>query len=333
MTRPRAVVTEPIHQVGIDLLRTVFEVETDYDRYLDPATLGHALADADAVVMRSAGLPAQTLRSSPSLKVIAKHGAGLDSVDIAAATDLGIVVANSGDANSGSVAEHAVALMLAVLHQIPTTDAKVRQAAFRRPGEVVLGDISEATVGLIGFGNIARRVGHMCAAGFGAEVLALDPFVTAEEMAAEGVTKAVDLQDLLPRCDVVSVHVPLGPETHHLIGADELKLLGPRAVLVNTARGGVVDEAALLAALDAGELRGAGLDVLEHEPPRAGDPLFGSPRVVLSPHVAGGTELARQRMACAAAQAAIDVIEGRRPEYLINTAVLDHARVSLEGIH
>ncbi|MDL9948147.1 hydroxyacid dehydrogenase [Gordonia sp. ABSL11-1] len=331
MTKPVAVVTEPIHQVGIDLLATVFEVRNDYDSYLDQHTLDDAVASADAVIMRSAPITADALRRSTDLRVIAKHGAGLDSVDVAAATELGVVVANSGDANAGSVAEHAVALMLAVLHQIPRTDARVRNAEFRRPGEVILGDLSEATVGLVGFGHIARRVAQICIAGFGATVLALDPFVSAEEMSAAGVIKAVDLIDLLPRCDILSLHVPLTPDTRHLIGADELKMLGRDCVLINTARGGVVDEHALLASLDAGELRGAGLDVLEHEPPRSGDPLFGSDRVVLSPHVGGGTELARQRMARAAAQAAIDVVEGRRPAHVVNVEVLEHPRAHLDG--
>lgn len=331
MTKPVAVVTEPIHQVGIDVLASVFEVRNDYDSYLDQDTLDDAVAAADAVIMRSARITADALRRSTDLRVIAKHGAGLDSVDVAAATELGVVVANSGDANAGSVAEHAVALMLAVLHQIPRTDARVRNAEFRRPGEVVLGDLSGATVGLVGFGHIARRVAEICIAGFGATVLALDPYVTAEEMSAAGVTKAVDMIDLLPRCDILSLHVPLTPDTRHLIGADELKMLGRDSVLINTARGGVVDEHALLASLDAGDLRGAGLDVLEHEPPRSGDPLFGSDRVVLSPHVGGGTELARQRMARAAAQAAIDVIEGRRPAHVVNVEVLEHPRAHLDG--
>ncbi|EME22680.1 D-3-phosphoglycerate dehydrogenase [Rhodococcus triatomae BKS 15-14] len=288
------------------------------------------MVDADAVIVRSAPISAELLARSKKLKVIAKHGAGLDSVDVDAATGLGIVVANSGDANSGSVAEHAVTLMLAALHQVPGIDRAVRLDGYRQRDVMVLGDLSGSTVGLAGFGNIARRVAQMCRAGFGARVIALDPAVSSEEMAAHGVAKADDLHHLLEQSDVLSIHVPLTPHTRHLIGPDQLKLMKPNAIIVNTARGGILDEKALLDALDQGRLRGAGLDVFEQEPPDVSDPLFASDRVVLSPHVAGGTELARKLAARAAARAAVDVISGRQPEHLINAAVLGNARVALE---
>ncbi len=329
--RPVVLVPAPIHPVGIDLLAEVFDVVEVDHLAIGEQDLAAALAESDAVIVRSAPITATALAKSSRLKVIAKHGAGLDSIDVDAATALGILVTNTGGSNAASVAEHAVTLMLAILHDVPAVDRNVRYGAYTHPGQVVLGDLSDARVGLVGFGSIARRVAGICRLGFGASVASFDPFVSEEEMAALGVEKVDELHALLASSDVVSLHAPLTPQTYHLIGSEELELMRSDAVLVNTARGGVVDEAALIQALDNGHLRGAGLDVLEEEPPTIANPLFASARVVLSPHIGGGSESARRLTALAAAQAAIDVVEGRRPMHIVNPDALRHSRLKLEG--
>lgn len=330
MSRPAVLVSAPIHQVGLDLLAGTFEVRHVYHHEATQPEIDTALADADAVIVRSVPITASALAASPRLRVIAKHGAGLDSVDVDAATDMGIVVANSGDANSGSVAEHAVALMLAVLHDVPAIDHAVRMGGYSGRDKMILGDLSGAVVGLIGFGNIARRVAEICRGGFESTILAYDPMVSVEDIEAVGARKVDDLRELLTESDVVSLHVPLIPTTEHLIGIDELKLMKSDSIIVNTSRGGTLDESALLDALREGRLRGAGLDVLEYEPPALDAPILLSDRVVVSPHVAGGTELARKRAALSAAQAAIDVFEGRWPKHLINTNVRQNNRAGLK---
>jgi len=221
-------------------------------------------------------------------------------------------------------------LMLATQRRIVFIDRMIRDGGYQQREKVGtrLGDLWETTVGLVGLGNIGRHVAEMVS-GFRARVIALDPGVSSEAMAAIGVEKIDDLLTLLSRSDSVSLHVPLTPGTRHLIGAAELKAMKPNAVLINTSRGGIIDEAALIAALDAGEIVGAGLDVLEHEPPSADEPLFAHDKVILSPHIGGGSEVALQKTALAAAEAVLAVLAGKRPAYLLNDAVLATARIAL----
>ncbi len=329
--RPVALVPAPIHPAGLALLATVFDV-VEMDHYaVSQQELDDAIADADAVIVRSAPITAEALARSGRLKHISKHGVGLDSIDLDAATELGILVTNTAGSNASSVAEHAVALMLAVLHDIPSVDRSSRRAAYDQPGTVVTGDLTGASVGIVGLGNIGRRVAKICAAGFGAHVAAFDPYVDADAMAALGVEKIESLDALLADRDIVTLHLPLTDETADLISLDELRRMKPDAVLINAARGGIVDEDALLEVLLAGHLRGVGLDVLDYEPPRLSEPLFASDRIIFSPHIAAGSAQVRQITAEAAAQAAIDVYEGRLPPNVINPQVLDNGRVTING--
>jgi D-3-phosphoglycerate dehydrogenase len=324
-------VPAPIHPAGMALLAEVFDV-VEVDHYaISQQELDDALARADAVIVRSAPITAAGLARADRLKIISKHGIGLDSVDLDAATELGILVTNTVGSNSSSVAEHAVTLMLGVLHDIPAVDREVRRAAYSQPGTVVSGDLSGARVGIVGLGNIGRRVAKICSAGFGATVSAFDPYVSAETMAEVGVAKVGTLGDLLADRDVVTLHLPLTAETRHLIGARELRRMRRDAVLVNTARGGIVDESALLEVMSSGHLRGAGIDVLEHEPPRASEPLFACERIIFSPHIGAGSAHVREITAVAAAQAAIDVFSGRVPAHVVNPEVLERGRSTLDG--
>lgn len=331
MDRPIVVVSSPMHPVGIDLLRRTCEVREVHAGVATDAQMLNALRDADGVITRSLVVTPQMLAHCPRLRVVAKHGAGVDTIDVAAATELGIVVANSGDANALGVAEHAVALMLSTLRRVPEIHALVQSGGgFAERERTVFGDLWEATVGLVGFGNIGRAAGRMCRGGFGATLLAYDPTVDAATMAAEGAEKMPDLATLLERADIVSLHLPLSATTRHLIGAAELARMQRHAIIVNTSRGGIIDEAALHDALREGRIAGAGIDVFEQEPPSPHNPLFALKNVVLSPHIGGATLAARKRSSTRSAQAALAVLAGHWPEYPINrSAVQGRTRAAI----
>ena len=308
---------DPIHAQGVARIsrdHTIIEAQGWRD---DPRHL-----DASIMVIRTTDLPESLIARMPKLRLIVKHGAGVDNIPIPACTARGIWVANTpGGANSTAVAEGAVALMLAVLRRVREMDAVVLEGRWDQRWQTRLGDLTGAKVGLIGFGRIARACARICGAGFGAEVSAFDPLVSAEDMAAAGVRK-VDFDALLAS-DVISIHVPLTPETRNLIGAAELAKLHPGAVIVNTSRGGIIDEAALVEALKAGTIGGAGIDVFETEPPPADHPLFALPNVVLAPHVAGVTEGSMKGMAFAVADVIDTVLAGKVPATLLNPEVLN----------
>ena len=329
MAKSIVVVSSPINEVGVELLRKECDVRQVFYGVAPDAELEHALRDADGVITRSLTVTGEMMRRCPRLKVVAKHGAGVDTIDVASATELGIVVANSGDANSLGVAEHAVALMLAVLRRVPEVHAMTAGGGgFAERERMVFGDLWEAEVGLIGFGNIGRSVAQMCAGGFRATVSAYDPMVPADQMAACNVQK-LELQELLRRSDIISLHLPLTPQTRHIIGTQQFQQMKRDAILVNTSRGGIVDEAALHAALTARTIAGAGLDVFEAEPPRPDNPLLALKNVVLSPHIGGATLAARRRSATRSAQAALAVLSGHWPDYLINPDVAGHTRAAI----
>ena len=331
MPRPTVFLSQPIHRAGIALLEQRAEViDGVHHPTASDADIEAALARSDAVVIRSMPITPARMDKAPRLKVISKHGAGMDSIDVPAATERGIVVANSGDANAFAVAQHAVALMLAVQRDVINVDRTVRAGGYQQREKMArLGDLWNATVGLVGFGNIGRYAAHMVGKGFNARVLAFDPAVPADAMAALGVSKADALHDLLAEADIVSLHLPLNARTRHIIGAAEFALMKPGAVIVNTSRGGTVDEAALVEALKQNRIKAAGLDVFEQEPPAADDPLFALDNVILSPHIGGGSEVALKETALAAARAVLAVLDGREPEYFINRDVAGRTRAQL----
>jgi D-3-phosphoglycerate dehydrogenase / 2-oxoglutarate reductase len=331
MSKPIVVVSSPMNSVGVELLRQHYDVREVFYGEAPPQEIANALRDAEGVVTRSLPLTRALIEQSKSLKVVAKHGAGVDTIDVAAATEAGIIVANSGDANALGVAEHAVVLMLSTLRRVPATDRMVREGGgFAERERMVFGDLWDATVGFVGFGNIGRNAARMVRNGFQAKILAFDPAVGADAMKAEGAEKVDTLQALLERSDIVSLHLPLSEKTRHIIGRRELLAMKKHAILVNTSRGGTVDEHALHDALREGVIAGAGLDVFETEPPGTANPLFASSNVVLSPHIGGATLAARTRTSRRAAEAVIAVLSGSRPDYPINPEVYSRARAQTE---
>ena len=277
----------------------------------DPITEGAlaerlAVGDVAAVVLRgSKPFTARVLEAARGLKIIAKNGAGVDSVDLAAAARQGITVAVAAGANADAVAEHAVALMLALTRDLHRLDRKLRQGGWE--GTSWMGrDFRGSVVGLVGFGSIGRSTARLAQA-LGAQVVVHR--TTGDT--ADGFELEPDLDRLLARVDILSLHCPLTDTTRGLIGRRELALMKPEALLVNTARGAVIDEAALVDALRAGRLGGAGLDTFEVEPLPAGHALLSLDQVILTPHVAGVTRNAARQVALLTARNVIDALAGR----------------------
>lgn len=292
---------------------------TGLDEYPDREAL---LADADrfdAIVVRVTELSADLIDAATDLKVISKHGAGVDNVDIEAASRNGVAVCNTPGVNARSVAEHAIGLVLAVRKSLLPADEEVRSGGWERH-RFENRELAADALGLLGFGDIAREVAAI-GRGFEMTCLTYDPFVAAEETPAH-VEMVETKSELFERADAVSVHTPLTPETRDAVSSAELDALGPDGVVVNTSRGGVVDEAALVDALERDAIAGAGIDVFAAEPPDASHPLFDHRNAVLTPHVGGVTREALERMSRRAAANVRTVYEGDLPESTLNADAL-----------
>lgn len=263
----------------------------------------------DALVVRLVErVDAEILKASAKLKVVAKHGAGTNDIDVAAATALGIPVLAAVGANAHSVAEHALALLLALVKDLRNQDAFVRSGGWEK--KVYRGrELRGRTLGLVGIGQIGRAFAAMVEP-LGMTTVAYDPFAPDEAFGPHA-ARETDLDRLLSTADVVSLHCPLTPETRGLIGTRELGLMKTDAILLNTARGEVVDEPALIAALTAGTIAAAGLDSFSPEPPAPDNPLWALPNVIVSPHVGGVTEEARREVSLMTCRNVVALLEGR----------------------
>lgn len=307
--RPHVLICDRIAQAGIELLQQ--EADVDVKTGLNPEELIAVIGDYEAVVVRSATkLRANILEHAQRLKVIGRAGAGLDNIDVVAAQEQGIKVVNSPDANTLAVAEHTLALMLALARRVPRADLSLKEGKWEKSKLMGTG-LSGKTLGIIGFGRIGREVAIRAKA-FGMKVLVNQRRPTPELNLEMGV-EAVDLVDLLKAADFVSLHVPSKPETQNLIGGEQLTLMKPTAYLINTARGVVVDEPALLEALDKGQIAGAALDVFVNEP-ATDSALAQHERVIASPHIAASTEDAQDMAAITVAHQIIDIIQDIKVE-------------------
>lgn len=315
--KPKVLVTEPIHQRGWDLLAGKVEAVPWGGQTVEP--LEQALEGAQGVIVRVARFPGEAIRGAPQLKVIAKHGVGYDNIDVSAATACGVIVTNTPTANSQSVAEHALTLLLAVARRIGES---CRDIALRsmRPQKVYQGtELSGKVLGIIGLGSSGLRLAAMAARGLDMRVMGFDPY---KDPWPDGIERVLDLAAMLAEADCVSIHVPLTKETRNLLGEVALGRMKSTAILVNTARGGIVDEAALGVAIRAARLAGAGLDVVVDEPLKPDHPLAGIPNVILTPHVAGVTEEGMMNMAVTAAEDVLRVLRGDPPQFPVNPEVL-----------
>lgn len=254
-----------------------------------------ALQDAVGMVVRSATtVDAAMMDAAPQLRVIGRAGSGVDNIDVEAATARGILVMNAPGENTLSAAEHALSLLLSLCRHIPQADARMRAGEWSKKG--LMGtELIDKTIGVIGLGRIGQAVAQR-AQGFGMKVVGYDPFLPSEVASSLGI-ELLELDQIWPRVDFLSLHTPLTDRTHHLIDAQVLAALKPRARLVNAARGGLVDEKAMLASLDAGHLAGAALDVFEQEPLPPDSPLRAHPQVILTPHLGASTDEAQEKVA------------------------------------
>ena len=263
---------------------------------------------------------AELLARAPNLLVLSSNGAGYDTIDVDACTAAGVLAVNQAGGNAEGVAEHALALMLNLTKRIMETDRYMRRQADIPKNDFMGRNLEQKTVGLIGIGHVGRRVAEMVKLVFRARVLACDPYLTAEEIAARGAEKT-DLETLLRESDFVSVHCPRTKETFLLLGAVQFALMKPSAYFVNTARGGIHDEIALADALAAKKISGAGLDVWDPEPPDPAHPLLTFDNVIASPHTAGITRESRDNIAHIAGVQMLDILDGKRPPRLLNPEV------------
>lgn len=325
MSLPRVFIPDPIHADGAARLRERFFVDAPAGEQ-DAAARRLAFSRADAVIVRNAAIDASLMDSCPRLKIISKHGAGVDNIDIAAATARGIVVANVPGGNADAVAEGTVALMLATLRRVPEVHGLVIAGQYSARWRLQYGQLWERTLGLVGIGNIGARVAKICAQGFRMRVLAYDPGLSESDIKERGAQKVGNLKTLLTAADVVSLHVPMTAASFHLIGAAELRAMKPTAILVNAARGPLVDERALAEALNAGRIGGAGLDVFEVEPPSPDNPILSAPNIVLSPHTAGSTVEAARHLAVSSAEIVLAVMAGHPPFGFLNPEVWERRR-------
>jgi D-3-phosphoglycerate dehydrogenase len=262
------------------------------------------------------------IEAAPNLEIVSRHGVGVDTIDVEAATEHGVVVATVGLANAPSVVEHTLALMLSLAKRLPEFDRAVRDGDYQRRMKLDAQDIAGRTVLIIGLGRIGSRLAKALNA-LGMKCLGVDPAYSPAQIEAMGCEPVADLRTALPRADFVTLHCPLQDDTRNLIGAPELALMKPTASLINCARGGIVDEAALLDALNSRRIMGAGLDVQVDEPPKPDDPLLKCDRLILTPHSAATTAEGMVRMATTVAQNVLDFFDGRLPEsHVVNPEVL-----------
>ncbi|PZS39337.1 MAG: phosphoglycerate dehydrogenase [Pseudonocardiales bacterium] len=305
MTRPIVLIAEKLAPSVLEVFGDEFDV-----RHIDGTdreALFAALAGAEALLVRSATrVDAEVLGHAPQLKVVARAGVGLDNVDVPAATERGVMVVNAPTSNIVSAAEHAIALLLAVARRIPAADASLRGGQWKRSS---LGgvELSGKTIGVVGLGKIGQLVAQRLAA-FGTELIAYDPYVSPARAAQLGI-ELVDLDELLSRADAISIHLPKTSETLGLIGTDQLAKTKPGVLIVNAARGGLVDEQALADAVRAGQVGGAGIDVFTAEPCTA-SPLFELPQVVVTPHLGASTAEAQDRAGTDVARSVLRALRG-----------------------
>lgn len=284
-----------------------------------PAEVSQLMANAVAAIVSTDPFDRSVFDAAKRLRVVARVGVGTDTIDVSAATKAGVVIITTPGANEETVADHTLALILAAVRRVVEHDASVRRGEWNRAGRLTAWDLHGRIVGLVGFGRIGQAVARRLR-GFGVDLIACDPFVK-----PPNAVRLVDLDELLGSADIVSLHVPLLPTTRGLIGLREITLMRPDTILVNTSRGGIIDEERLIDALESRRLRAAALDVFQDEPPTSRR-LLELPNVVLTPHIAGLSVDSIKVMVSRATRAVVDVLQGRQVNGMINPEALGYLR-------
>lgn len=317
MIGKKVFLTEQIHADAVVHLKENFKVVQGTS--VKPDDIVEQAQECEGMLIRSAHVTADMMERLPNLKVIAKHGIGVDNIDVEAATRNGIMVVNAPFSNLNAVAEHSLMLLIAVAKNLVHLDLKTRNGGFAARTKYVNIELKGKILGLVGFGRIARMLAEKVS-GFGMSVLASDPYADEEEALRLGV-ELVSQDELIEQSDFISIHVPLMPQTEKLVNQEFLAKMKSTAYLVNASRGAVVDEQALVEALQNGVIAGAGLDVFDPEPPAGDNPLFELSNVVVSPHNAALTDNALRAMAMDSSQGIIDYLSGDAPEFPVNHQV------------
>lgn len=317
---PHVLVAGKLHPSGLALLKSAPGVTFDYVEEISEPSYQAFLPKAEGVVIRTQPMTAAGIAKAPRLRVVSRHGVGFDAVDVPALNARNIPLCIVGDVNSAGVAEHAMMLILAASHRLIAADRAVRQGPWGWRNGLQTREVAGKRLLILGFGRIGRHLAGMARA-FGIEVWAHDPFIAPDAWPDATIPRVADLQDALPLVDIVSLHVPRADRA--ILGAGELARMKPEAIIVNTARGGLVDEPALAAALREGRLGAAGIEVFDAEPPPRDHPLFGLDSVVLTPHNAALTLECAERMALASVQNVLDFFQGRLdPALIVNKDAL-----------
>jgi D-3-phosphoglycerate dehydrogenase / 2-oxoglutarate reductase len=323
---PTIVLCRPLHPSGMALLEARHDVTIRQLTRPSPADLAAAVPGAHAVLVGLEKVDEPLLDRAPGLKVVSRFGVGYDTVDIAACTRRGVVVGVTNGGNDLAVAEHTMMLLLAVARRTIEMDASVRAGGWMIREGRPMGELAGRTVLVVGYGRIGTRVARLCAA-FGMQVMVRDPAFPLPRIAADGYIPVTDLAIALPEVDVLTLHCPLGETTYHMINREMLGLMKPTAWLINAARGPLVDEAALVAALSTGRLEAAGLDVQLREPPDPANKLLQLKNVVLSPHNAAAPIECYEKMSVRAAKNMLEAFDGvLDPGYVVNPETLPNRR-------
>ncbi|MCY2936858.1 MAG: phosphoglycerate dehydrogenase [Planctomycetota bacterium] len=323
---PRVYISDKLEEAGMEILRAA-GLEIDNRPGLKGEDLKEAIRAADGVVVRSGTRITPELLEDPgALKAVVRGGVGVDNIDVAAATRKGIVVMNTPDANTLSTAEHTISLLMALARHIPAADASMRSGKWEK-NRFLGAQLTGKTLGVIGLGRIGREVARRAAQGLGMRVIGFDPVLAPSASAQLGIQTAPSVDELCPQCDFITVHTPLTTETRHMVGARQLALLPAGARVINCARGGIIDEKALLESLDSGHLAGAALDVFETEPLPADHPIVSHPKMVITPHLGAATLEAQVLVARESAQLLVDFLCKGQVRFAVNMAALDRAEM------
>lgn len=316
----RVLVTESISESGLAPLRAQPAIAVDVRTGLTAAQLVEVIPGYDALIVRSSTqVTAEVLRAGTRLRVVARAGVGVDNVDLAAATAAGVIVVNAPTGNVVAAAEHTIALLLSLARLVPLADAHVRAGEWKRSRFMGV-EVRNKVLGTVGLGRVAQEVARR-AQGLGMSVIAYDPYVNAEYAEQRNV-RLVDLDTVFAEADFITVHVPLSGQTRNLIGAVQFHKMKPGVRILNVARGGVIDESALVEAIEAGIVAGAALDVFEQEPLPADSPLRRTDKIILTPHLGGSTVEAQEQVAEDVALQVVDVLKDRPARYAVNAPIL-----------
>lgn len=317
----KALIADAINEKGIENLKKVADVVVDTS--ITPEELYETIGEYDAIIVRSrTKLPAETIAKADNLKIIARAGVGVDNIDVNAATEKGIMVVNAPESTSITVAEHTMGLILSTIRKIAIADSSTKEGKWEKKRFMGM-ELKDKTLGVIGIGRIGSQVVNRCKA-FQMNAIAYDPYLPADVAKQMGVELLETQEELLKRADVITIHVPLTPETKHSISTEQFEMMKDTALIFNCARGGIIDEDALYEALKEGKIGGAGLDVFEEEPAKD-NKLFELDNIVCTPHIAASTKEAQRDAAIIVADEVIEVFKGEMPRNIINMPRMDNS--------